>query len=190
MGVRERLGKASGFTMSELLVVTGILCLLAGIAVPVFSHWFPDYRLNRAARELYGNLQLAKMGAVRENRRCRIVFFPDTNQYVVWSYGSNNTWDGGTGDDRVMKAVDLGDYGGGVCFGEGAAAHSATQPPGSIPEDGISFNYNTAVFSTRGMANTLGYVYLTNSRQSGLAVGTISRAGGIVLKQWSGEAWE
>ena len=190
MGLRKRLGKESGFTMNELLVVTVILCLLAAFAIPSFSRWFPDYRLKMATRELYSSMQQAKMGAIKENRRWRIVFFPNTNQYVVWSYGPNDDWDGGTGDDRDMKTVELSAYGSGVCFGEGGAGQSATQPPGAIPGDGVSFNYNIAVFSPRGMANTLGYVYLSNSKQSSFAVGVPSRAGGIVLKRWSGGGWD
>jgi prepilin-type N-terminal cleavage/methylation domain-containing protein len=190
MGVRKRQGKESGFTMQELLVVMAVLCLLAGIAIPVYSHWYPGYRLKTAARELYGNLHLAKLGAVKENRKWRIVFFPTSNRYVVWSYGINGEWDGGTGDDRDVKTVDLSHYGGGVCFSGGAATEGATRPPGPIPEDGVSYNYNIAVFSPRGLANTLGYVYLCNSRQSSFAVGTTSRAGVVVLKRWSGAEWE
>ena len=190
MGVHERLGKESGFTMNELLVVTGILCLLAGFAIPAFSQWLPDYRLKAAARELYANLQLTKMGAIKENRRWRIVFFPNTNRYVVWSYGPNGEWDGGTGDDVDMKSVDLSEYGKGICFGEGAATHSATETPGTIPEDGVSYNYNIAVFSTRGTANTLGYVYICNEKRTCFAVGTLNLAGGIIIKRWSKEGWE
>jgi prepilin-type N-terminal cleavage/methylation domain-containing protein len=188
--VHKRLGKESGFTLPELLTAGAILCILSCIAIPVLSQLYPDVRLKMAARELYGNMHLAKMGAVKENRKWRIVFFPEAGRYTLWSYGSNGEWDGGSGDDRNMKTIDLSGYGSGVCFGEGAASRSATKPPGSVPEDGVSYNYNVAVFSPRGMANTLGYVYLTNDRQSGFAVGTITRAGVVVLKRWSGTDWE
>lgn len=190
MGIEQ--GQESGFTLNELVVVMGMLGVLCTVAFPVASHLYSQYHLKTAVRELYANMQLAKQGAVKENRRWRIAFSPDppSQRYVVWSYGPNGQWDDGTGDDVGVKTVELTRYGNRVCFGPGAADRSATRPPGALPGDGVSYNHNVAVFSPRGMANTLGYVYLSDGDRSSFAVGTTSLAGVIVIKHWKGEGWE
>ena len=66
--------KQSGFTMLELLTVVAIVGVLVAIAVPSFIHEIPKYRLKRAGSELYGNMQRAKLGAVKENHDWAIVF--------------------------------------------------------------------------------------------------------------------
>ena len=63
-----------GFTLIELLVVIAMLAVLGLIAIPAFSAWMPEYRLKQAARELYSNLQRAKMGAVRANESWGVCF--------------------------------------------------------------------------------------------------------------------
>ncbi|MBW2129982.1 MAG: prepilin-type N-terminal cleavage/methylation domain-containing protein, partial [Deltaproteobacteria bacterium] len=60
--------KQEGFTLLELIMTMVILAILATIAIPTFSVWLPEYRLKKAARDLYSNIQLAKMQAVRTNR--------------------------------------------------------------------------------------------------------------------------
>ena len=55
-----------GFTMLELLITIVILCVLLGLSIPGFSSWLPKYRLRGATRDIYSNLQLAKMTAVKD----------------------------------------------------------------------------------------------------------------------------
>ena len=57
----------SGVTLMEILVIMVILAALAAIAIPTFAVWLPNYRLKSAARDLYSNFQMAKMGAVNKN---------------------------------------------------------------------------------------------------------------------------
>ena len=64
----------SGVTLIEIFVVLVILAVLAAAAIPAFSVWLPNYRLKTAARDLYSNLQLAKMGAVNKNRDWAVIF--------------------------------------------------------------------------------------------------------------------
>ena len=65
--------RESGFSLMELLVGIAIIGIMAAIAIPGFSVWLPEYRLKGAARDLYSNYQLAKMGAIRENRDWAVV---------------------------------------------------------------------------------------------------------------------
>ncbi|UCG12593.1 MAG: prepilin-type cleavage/methylation domain-containing protein, partial [Deltaproteobacteria bacterium] len=47
-----------------------------------------------------------------------------------------------------------------------------------------------AIFTPRGTAPNLGYVYLSNNKGSVFGVGTPSPAGVIVLRRFNGAVWE
>ena len=193
--VREKL--LSGFTLIEVLMTIVVLAILAAVAVPGFSVWLPKYRLKAAARDVVSNFQLAKMGAIKNNRAWAVVFDPGVTpgKYFVCSDDNGDGWNGPPamgGNDVVAKAVDLTSYGKGVGFGHGSATHNATSGGGPFPGDNISFTTpdNAAVFNPKGTASNLGYVYLSNNRGGCWAVGAPSTAGVIVLKRWTGSGWE
>ena len=181
-----------GFTMIELVIAVAIIAIMTAIAIPGFSTWLPNYRLKSAARDVYSNMQLAKMGAVRNNGNWAIVF--DTtagaHRYLVCSDdGVDDDWSA-TGDNATEKIVDLGDYSSGVAYGHGNATTNATVGGGVFPDDDISYTTNVAIFTPRGTVNTLGYVYLSNNKGSSYAAATPNIAGLIILRKWTGTAWE
>jgi prepilin-type N-terminal cleavage/methylation domain-containing protein len=197
--------KKDGFSLVELLVAMVILSVMVTIAIPVFGRWLPDYRLRRASRDLYSNMQLAKMGAVRNNTNWAIVFDVGGNRYFICSNdGGNNTWDGPAamgGDDVSVggaatdstndNAVNLGDYESGVAYGHGNATTNATVGGGPFPGNDVSYNNNVAIFNSRA-TGTGGYVYLENDKgTTTYAVGT--RTSGVIrLLEWDSAAndWE
>ena len=182
-----------GFTLIELLVVIGMLAVLALIAIPAFSAWMPEYRLKQAARELYSNLQRAKMGAVRANESWGVWFDSGTSPgYQIWSLGPNSTWDNTAGDDVYQNiTIRLSDYKGvnyGIpltilrCPGEAIGATGSVSY--KVPD-------NVVVFTNRGtVGNPLGFVYLSNGKGTCYAVGTPSPAGVVVLRKWNGSSWQ
>lgn len=175
--------KRSGFTVIELIIVIVVLGILTAVGVPNFLSWLPKNRLKSAARDLYSNMQLAKLSAIKNNADWAIVFNKAADQYQVCSgRGPDDSW-GGT-DNIVVKTVVLNNYGSGVAYGHGNAA-----PIGSTFGDEITFSNNVAVMNSRGTGNA-GYVYLENS-SAAASYGIGKRTNGLtVLRRWNGANWE
>jgi prepilin-type N-terminal cleavage/methylation domain-containing protein len=93
--------KKAGFTLTELVIVIAVLGLLTAVGVPSFFSWLPKYRLRSAARDLYSNLHLAKMMAIKTNQKCRVNYQLNPDRYTV---------------SLLNKTVRLKDYGSGVKF--------------------------------------------------------------------------
>ena len=93
--------KKAGFTLTELVIVIAVLGLLTAVGVPSFFSWLPKYRLRSAARDLYSNLHLAKMTAIKTDQKCRMNYQLNPDRYTV---------------SLLNKTVRLKDYGSGVKF--------------------------------------------------------------------------
>ncbi|MFO7761172.1 MAG: GspH/FimT family pseudopilin [Thermodesulfobacteriota bacterium] len=177
-----------GFSLMEMVIVLGIISIMAAIAIPSFLDWLPRYRLKSAARDLYSNMQKARIGAIKSNKDWAIVFDAAANKYHLCSdKGSDGSWSG-VGDNTVERTVDLDDYQSNIQYGHGKAAQSATSPPGAFPGDDISYNSNVTTFNPVGTGSS-GYVYLENSENTAYTVGSQS-SGVITLKIWDGSSWE
>jgi prepilin-type N-terminal cleavage/methylation domain-containing protein len=178
--------KESGFSLLELMIVIAIIAILAAITVPNVLSWLPGKRLRYAADELYGNLQYAKMMAIKNNEKWAVYYDFSGNSYkLIRDYGGSGQAD--------FRTVDLDQYGSGVRYGTGDATQSV--PGGSITSalaDGNSYDSpdDTAVFDSQGTADNLGYVYLRTDGGATIAVGTPSLAGIVVQRGWSGTGWE
>jgi prepilin-type N-terminal cleavage/methylation domain-containing protein len=165
-----------GFTLVELIVALSIFAILCSIAIPAYSSWLPDYKLKSAVRELYSNMNLAKMLSIKENKKYQIVF--ET---------------GGLGSYRVVrpdgtteKRIKFEEYDkiGGVGYGAGRATKSAKEGGGLIQADGVSYQNNKISFNPKGLASGMGYVYLENQKGVAYAIGTWI-TGIIVVKKWN-----
>ena len=58
----------AGFTITELMVIVGIIALATALAVPNYSRWNTTSQLKQAATELQGELNLARLAAMNRNR--------------------------------------------------------------------------------------------------------------------------
>ncbi len=63
-----------GFTVIELMVVLAVAVIVMGVALPNMMSWLPTYRLSAGARQLAGDLQLARMKAISQNTKYRLKF--------------------------------------------------------------------------------------------------------------------
>ena len=171
--INKRTG-CSGFTLLELIVVIVMIGIITAIAIPAFSAWIPDYRLKAAVQELYSNMQLAKLTAIRTNNKCRLVFAASESSYDILRP-----------DETIERTISFLDYDpeGNIGYGCGNAIENATVSGGSLPGDFISYQYNKATFNPNGIGSS-GYVYMANGKGTAYAVGTWS-SGVIVLKKWN-----
>jgi type IV fimbrial biogenesis protein FimT len=72
----------SGFTLMELMVVIAILAIISVLGVPSFINWRNEAKLRDAVSLLRGDMEMAKLRAVRENDFVAVVF--NANGYTVF----------------------------------------------------------------------------------------------------------
>jgi Tfp pilus assembly protein FimT len=185
----KKRNNSMGFTLVELLTVIGIITVLCLIAIPTYTAWLPNYRLKQAARDLYSNLQRAKMGAIKANESWGVKF-DNSSKPGKYSFYSSSGPDGiwSTGDDVPGNiTINLSAYKG-VDFGHGTAVKNVKGEPFGA---NISYTDGVAVFSNRGtVVNPGGYVYLSNTKGTAYAVGTPNPAGVVVMRKYSGGVWK
>ena len=127
----------SGFTLVELMVTISIFSILAAIAVPAYTSWIPRYQLQLAARDIFSNMQLAKLDAIKRNGSCTVLTNnPAADEYTV-------TLSSG---DKIVK---LSDYYKDIKFGNAPAgsitfdSRGMCNPFGSVS---VTNTKNTATY--------------------------------------------
>jgi type IV fimbrial biogenesis protein FimT len=146
----------SGFTLVELIITICLFGILATIAIPSFIAWRPNYELRRAARDLYANMQLAKLEAIKTNQSITVTF-STVNQNYTFPFRGN------------VQTTTLSNYDNRIVFGFGAVNQdweniNITQA--------VDYAGSQVVFSPRGTCD-LGAVYLTNGSGRVYGIGTI-----------------
>ena len=177
--------KEEGITFTEIIFTVAIMAVLAAVAVPSLQKWLPNIRLKGAARELYSNMQKAKMLAVKTNRKTAITFDPANNRYQLC-----DNWNGAC--VGTVTTVDFNNFENGIGYGHGNStkqANSAGTPWPLSPDDEVSYSNNRVIFNPNALGSA-GYVYLDHQEgTTTYAVGSLS-SGAIKLKRWMGGAWQ
>jgi Tfp pilus assembly protein FimT len=82
----KRINK-NGVTLTELVVVFGIIAILALLMAPNIGAWLPNYRLRSATRDIVSTMRTAQMRAVSNNIQYRVNFnaaeIGAANSYVL-----------------------------------------------------------------------------------------------------------
>lgn len=64
----------AGFTLIELIITVAVIGILAGIGFPSIMKWVPNYKIKAAAQELNGNMQKARLDAIKTNSKVSATF--------------------------------------------------------------------------------------------------------------------
>ena len=171
-----------GFSMIELMIVIAIIGIIAGIGIPNLIKYRPRAQLKKAARDLYSNMQLARVKAMRDSSQWAVQFDTDAGAYSLLSdEGADEDWN--TIDDEIFKSVDLAGYAG-VSYG---TLHGPRTGATSNPSDGVSFSANRVIFNSNGTSKS-GTIYINNGSDT-YAVGSASNAGRVKAWHNYGGVW-
>lgn len=77
----------AGFTTAELMITIAIIAILSAIAVPNMIGWRERGKLRGAAENLRGDLQWAKIRAIRDHDDVSVLF--DTGAYEINNAAGN-----------------------------------------------------------------------------------------------------
>jgi type IV fimbrial biogenesis protein FimT len=147
--------RQTGFTLTELMVVTAVVAILLGIGVPSYRYVTNSYRMSAEVNGLLGDLQYARSEAIKEG------------QTVTTCVSTNGTaCTGGTAwasgwivfsDPNNIGTVDAGET---VLRVQGAFA-------GSVPDTfNATANVTAITYNREGFARTAaGFVTTTISLQ-------------------------
>ncbi len=156
----EIMRRHAGFSLIELMVAIAIFAILASIAMPPLLRWRTDAKLRGAASNLRGDLELAKVRAIRENSFVAVLFRANGYTIFVDNGASAGDWIEDA-DERQLRNKQL------------PAGVNIIMP--------TSFTNNQTRFTGRGMAEITGTVVIENIRGNQLQI-SINRLGRIRLQ--------
>ena len=162
--------KESGFSITDLLLAIAIAGAASVIAVPSLKQWSRNYTLQSAAMDLYAHMQIAKTGAIKENRSWTINFNPGG----LLGYEVHNS------AGKTVKTVDFRTrYDGEILFTDPTAAKTFEHPI-------VTFNPSGLIDQ-----NSVGYAYISNkSKSKYYRVGLPSITGSVRIEKWDGTQWK
>ena len=72
-----------GYTLIEVMTVIAIIGISTSIVIPNVIGWLPKYRLRAGAEEIQSTLQLARLGAIKQNTNATVNFSAIHHTFVA-----------------------------------------------------------------------------------------------------------
>jgi len=99
----KSLSDQRGVTLVELITVIAIIAIVAGIVTLSSRDTIQNYKLKGAARQIFSDMQLARLRAIKEGRAYALEY--SGTAYSVKDAGNDGTF--GNSDDHVIKNEDI-----------------------------------------------------------------------------------
>ena len=147
-----------GLTIVELMIAMAIMAVATAIAIPTYNRTIkPTADLKGAARQVYSDVQLARLRAVSKNVPCGLDFDSTADDYIVFQ-DTNGSFQYEVGEPVVKR----------VQFAAGYGFADVSFDGNYGGGDGVTFHAGAVVnafsFSTRGLPSPTGDVYLRNQK--------------------------
>jgi type IV fimbrial biogenesis protein FimT len=84
------MGKKSGFSLTELLMVVAIIAVVSAVTIPSVISWRSGAKLRGAAGNLKGDLEMAKVNAIKHNNFVAVKFNGDAYEVFVDTSGDGD----------------------------------------------------------------------------------------------------
>ena len=99
----------NGFTMLEIIITIAIIGTLGAIAVMNSQTLYSNFKVKGAARQIYSDMQMARLKAIKESRTIAICFSPGNTGFTSYSIRNTPGVDGilCTADDPVSAPIPL-----------------------------------------------------------------------------------
>lgn len=94
--------KDNGFTLLELMITIAIAAILSALAIPNWLAWRATAKINGAVTTLRGDLEMAKMRAIKENASVAAVFTASGYNIFI-----DNGAGGGIPDDSTQNGSEI-----------------------------------------------------------------------------------
>ena len=159
--------RENGFSIVDLLIAMAIVGIVSTASIPSLKGWSRNYNVQSAAMDLYSHMQIARLGAVKENKSWTINFNPNG----LLGYQVRNS------AGQAVKTVDFRtQYKGEIQYGDPTATKT--------------YDSSSIAFNPNGLSNT-GYAYVSNkSKSSYYRIGMLYATGSIKIEKWNGTQWQ
>lgn len=114
--------KQAGFSLVELMIAVAIMTIMAAFVIPGYFAKEPFRRLNAASQDLFANLQLAKVEAIKSNANVVVGFYtegeplpalpltpvplPSPGTFGSYMVFDDNGSGGGTAGDNIWNGTE------------------------------------------------------------------------------------
>jgi Tfp pilus assembly protein FimT len=186
--------KQGGFSLTELLIVCGVMLVVAAMAAPTFFNTIDTYKMRSCAMDVAGLIQRARMRAIKDNSTyaVRTLVTPGVPSYTqVWmDLNNNGAQDSGERMIQLPSAFSMPNAGNPNITA--ATLGYTAQPLGTLVSfngrglpcvvtNGICSNWITG----QGQVGFVFFVQDTKTNGNGWAAVAISPAGRVKVWTWS-----
>jgi prepilin-type N-terminal cleavage/methylation domain-containing protein len=175
--VPRQLPRNAGMTLIEVLTAVSLMSILTAVAATNFTAMVPGFRTRGAALLIAGDVNQARMAAVKEGRVYE--YFPIAGGYRIRR-------DDGAGGRELVKEVVIANAYPHVDFGHSgiAADPYAVNIASSVPTTAITFQSNGTVQNAAGV-----FLEAESSEGPVQQAVTLSAAGRVRVWKYSGGTW-